>query len=168
MQVEVGVMEYTPDPQQVRAVADFFLFLGDTMARKSEHFELEAKCTPEELHVLRVLAWHSPLMVKEIAQAAPAMSLSKMTRVLDRLEAQGYITRTLNREDRRSFVVALTEPGTLMIKRLMQKFDELVQDLLTTLTPAERLLLTELFARIQSNWHAAIDQENKPVTRRSS
>ena len=45
----------------------------------------------------------------------------------------------------------------------MQKFDEFVQDLLTTLTPAERLLLTELFARIQSNWHEAVDRENKPV-----
>jgi DNA-binding MarR family transcriptional regulator len=168
MQVEVGVMEYTPDPQQVRAVADFFMFLGDAMVRKSEHFELEARCTPEELRVLRVLMWRSPLMVKEIAQAVPTMSLSKMTRVLDRLEALGYITRTLNREDRRSFVVALTEPGTLMVKRLMQKFDEFVRDLLVTLSPAERLMLTELFGRIQSNWHDAVEQESKPVARRSS
>jgi DNA-binding MarR family transcriptional regulator len=163
-------MEHIPDPQQVRAVTDFFLFLGDAMVRKSGHFEMEAKCTPEELHVLRVLMWRSPLMVKEIAQAVPAMSLSKMTRVLDRLEAVGYITRALNREDRRSFVVTLTEPGTLMVKRLMQKFDEFVRDLLVTLSPAERLMLTELFGRIQSNWPDAVDQENKPVipARRSS
>jgi DNA-binding MarR family transcriptional regulator len=155
-------MERAPDPQQIRAVFAFVMFLGDNLALTSQHFEDEVKCSPQELNVMRVLSLHGPLMVKDIAHAIPSISLNKLTRVLDSLETRGYVTRTLNREDRRSFLVSLTEPGALLFRQFIQHIDEVAQGILKPLTPTERLMLVELFAKIQANWHDAAGQENRP------
>ena len=155
-------MEHVPDPQQVRAVFDFMMFLGETLGHTAQHFEHETLCSPEEINVLRMLSLGSPLMVKEIAQAMPGMNLSKLTRVLDSLEEQGYITRTLNREDRRSFLIAPTEQGRLMAGKFAHDIEGIAQSILTPLTPTERLVLVELFAKIRANWSDAIGQEDGP------
>jgi DNA-binding MarR family transcriptional regulator len=152
------VMEHVPDTQQVHAVFEFMMFLGDTLGRTSQQFEEETLCSPEEANVLQTLTRRGPLMIKEIAQTIPGMSLSKLTRVLDSLETQGYITRTLNRQDRRSFLVAPTEQGTLVVGRFTHALEELAQRMLTALTPTERLVLVELFAKIRANWSEITDQ----------
>ncbi len=157
-------MEPIPDPQQVRAVFEFMMFLGDTLGRTSQHFEDETLCSPEEATVLQMLSMRSPLMVKEIAQAMPGMSLSKLTRVLDGLETQGYITRTLNRQDRRSFLVAATEQGRLLAGRFVHNLENIANGMLAALTPTERLVLVELFAKIRANWSDAADQQTRPPT----
>src|SRR5437763_11780486 len=104
-------MEHDLDSSQTRAVLDFMLFLNDTLSRTSQHFEDETLCSPEEANIISLLSRRGPLMVKEIAQALPGMDPSKLTRVLDSLEKQGYATRTLNREDRRSILVTPTARG---------------------------------------------------------
>ncbi len=153
-------MEHVPNPQQVHAVFDFMMFLAETLGHTTQHFEDETLCSPEETSVLRAISLRGPLMVKEIAQAMPGMSLSKLTRVLDSLEKQGYVTRTLNREDRRSFLVAPTEQGKLLVRRFIHDLERVAQGMLTALTPTERLVLVELFAKIRANWRDTIDQEN--------
>ena len=80
-------MESPPDPQQARAVFDFMMFLGDTLSRSMQRFEVQTTCSPAEVDVLRVLAQRGPLAVKEIARSIPGLSLSKLTRVLDELES---------------------------------------------------------------------------------
>jgi len=91
-------------------------------------------------------------MVTEIAQALPGMDPSKLTRVLDSLEKQGYATRTLNREDRRSFLVTPTERGMQLLETFTAQLQGLAQGMLTILTPTERLVLVELFTKIQTTW----------------
>jgi len=96
-------------------------------------------------------------MVKEIAQAMPGMDPSKLTRVLDSLEKQGYAIRTLNRGDRRSFLVTPTERGMQLLEAFTAQLQGLAQGMLTTLTPTERLVLVELFTKIQTNWSRSQD-----------
>ena len=151
-------MEQDSDSSQARAVLDFMLFLNDTMSRISQHFESETLCSPEEANVIALLSRRGPLMVKEIAQAMPGMDPSKLTRILDSLEKQGYATRTLNREDRRSFLVAPTERGMQLLETFMYQLKELAQGVLTPLTPIERLMLIELFTKVQTNWSRSQDE----------
>lgn len=155
-------MEQVPDPQQTHAVLEFMMFLGEALGRTSQDFENENLCSHEETNVLQALAQRGPLMVKEIAQTMPGMSLSKLTRVLDSLETQGYVTRTLNREDRRSFLVTPTEEGLQLLGRFVHGLEEAAQGMLLTLTSTERLVLVELFTKIRANWDSTISQENKP------
>ncbi len=143
---------------QARAVLDFMLFLNDTLSRTSQRFENETLCSPEEANVISVLSQHGPLMVKDIAQAMPGIDSSKLTRILDSLEKQGYATRTLNRGDRRSFLVAPTERGMQLLETFTQQLKELAEGVLTPLTPIERLMLVELFTKIQTNWTRLQDE----------
>ncbi len=145
-------MEHDLDSSQTRAVLDFMLFLNDTLSRTSQHFEDETLCSPEEANIISLLSRRGPLMVKEIAQALPGMDPSKLTRVLDSLEKQGYATRTLNREDRRSFLVTPTERGMQLLETFTAQLQGLAQGMLTILTPTERLVLVELFTKIQTTW----------------
>jgi DNA-binding MarR family transcriptional regulator len=122
-------------------------------------------CSYDEASVLRVLAQRGPLMVKQIAQALPGINLSKLTRILDSLENQSYITRTLNREDRRSFLVAPTEQGMQLLETFIRKLEGLGQGMLKALTATERLVLVELFAKIQANWDDLTSPEDEKTAR---
>lgn len=150
-------IEATPDPQQVRAVFDFMMYLGETLSRNTWLFEDQTTSSPSEVEVLRVLAQRGPLVVKEIARAIPGLSLSKLTRVLDKLESEQRITRTLNRQDRRSFLVTPTEEGLALIGGLLQGLESIAQSMLTALTPTERLMLVELFAKIHASGQVAVE-----------
>ncbi len=77
---------------------------------------------------------------------------------------KGYITRTLNRQDRCSFLVAVTEQGTLLAGRFIHNLEDVAQGMLAALTPTERLVLVELFAKIRANWSNAADQQTRPAT----
>src|SRR6266702_4118387 len=133
-------MEHDLDSSQTRAVLDFMLFLNDTLSRTSQHFEDETLCSPEEANIISLLSRRGPLMVKEIAQAMTGMDPSKLTRVLDSLEKQGYATRTLNREDRRSLLITPTEQGIQLLETFTAQLQGRAQCILTRLTPTERLV----------------------------
>ncbi len=142
---------------QARAVLDFMLFLNDTLSRTSQHFEQETLCSPEEANIISLLSKRGPLMVKEITQALVGIDPSKLTRILDSLEKQGYAIRTLNREDRRSFLITPTEQGRQLLGAFTAHLQELAQGMLSSLTPTERLVLVELFTKIQSNGYQSAD-----------
>jgi len=144
-------MENDLESAQARAVLDFMFFLNDTLSRTSRNFEQEALCSPEEANVISLLSKRGPLMVKEIAQAMVGIEPSKLTRILDSLEKQGYATRTLNREDRRSFLITPTEQGIQLLSGFTAHLQDLAQGILSSLTPTERLILIELFRKIQAN-----------------
>jgi len=82
-------MESEPNLEQIRAVQDFMMFLGERMSQTNYQFEHTMHCSPEEVSVLYVLAERSPLMVKEIARSLHGVGVSKLTRILDQLEEQG-------------------------------------------------------------------------------
>ena len=150
-------MDNDLESSQTRAVLDFMLFLNDTLSRTSKLFEHETLCSPDEASVLSLLARRGPLMVKEIAQGMAGIDASKLTRILDSLEKHGYAARTLNRGDRRSFLVTPTERGRRLLDVFTGQLGDLAQDLLAALTPVERLILVELFTKVQANWNQRQD-----------
>lgn len=157
----MAAMESGLNPEQTRAVQDFMMFLGERMGQTNYQFEHTMHCSPEEVSVLYILAERSPLMVKEIARGLQGVGMSKLTRLLDQLEEQGYISRSLNLEDRRSFHVSLTEQGKVLCEHLEQQMAALAENIMRALTPIERLLLVELFAKVRANWSAdSIDQRD--------
>ncbi|MFN8060232.1 MAG: MarR family transcriptional regulator [Vicinamibacterales bacterium] len=63
-----------------------------------------------EAHILTHLVGAGPSTVAELHEAF-GHRRSTLTSILDRLEARGFATRATSRRDRRTFVVALTDPG---------------------------------------------------------
>lgn len=70
----------------------------------------------EEFDVLVHLAWarNETLMLQELTSSmvlSASLTRSGITRLLDRMERDGLVRRTLSREDRRRFDVSLTAKG---------------------------------------------------------
>jgi DNA-binding MarR family transcriptional regulator len=156
----VSVVEQDKDRAHGRVVLDFLMFLSDTLSRTSHDFESKTACSPEEATLIRIVTEHGALKVKDIAQALPGMDPSKLTRVLDGLEQNAYVTRRVNPEDRRSFLITPTANGIKLLERFTQELDSLAQAMLAPLTQTERLILVELFHKIRHNWKEnAVDQD---------
>ena len=63
-----------------------------------------------EAHLLNFVQVYGPCRVGELTRVMGTQK-STMTSMVDRLEERGLLTRDANPEDRRSFLVAVTEAG---------------------------------------------------------
>lgn len=83
----------------------------------------DVELTLEEFDVLVHLAW-APDGVQPLRQLVASMvsgyqlSRSGLTRLLDRMERDGLIERTLSRADRRQFDVAISDQGREVFDRV--------------------------------------------------
>jgi DNA-binding MarR family transcriptional regulator len=83
--------------------------------------------TQAEAHVLSHLADRGQATVADIHQAF-GHKRSTLTSILDRLEARELITRDVNADDRRSFVVALTRQGRTLATKVAAHLERLETD----------------------------------------
>ena len=92
----------------------------------------EEDLTLEEFDVLVHLAW-ARARVLPLRQLVAAMvsgyqlSRSGLTRVLDRMERDGLVERSLSREDRRQFDVTITDQGSAVFDRVWPGHSEGIQ-----------------------------------------
>ena len=87
------------------------------------------------------------MMVKEVSEKSPDLSLSTLTRILDNLEGKGSIIRKLNQEDRRSFLVEITENGQRIVAGLNKFIEQMAELMLKNLTPSERIMMIDLYKK---------------------
>lgn len=99
--------------------------IGEYMVEASRAYGVE----PVEGHVLSYTTLYGPCPVSELSRVF-GYKPSTLTGMLDRLEARGMLTRELNPDDRRSFLVRVTEEGARVARALRAKleaFEEEVQ-----------------------------------------
>jgi len=87
----------------------------------------DVSVTQAEAHVLSHLADRGQATVADIHQAF-GHKRSTLTSILDRLEARELITREVNADDRRSFVVALTRQGRTLAAKVAAHLERLESD----------------------------------------
>jgi DNA-binding MarR family transcriptional regulator len=88
--------------------------------------------------------------VTDLARAAE-VNPGAMTRLLDRLEAKGLVTRTADPADRRALNIELTESG-LAIWQDINKCGERVRErAMAGMNDEERSMLTQLLERARNN-----------------
>ena len=75
--------------------------------------------TVSEWRVLATLQDRDALSVGRVAQIT-LLKPSTVTRILDRMEADGYVERLVNAEDRRVTPVRITESGAQVVARLVK------------------------------------------------
>jgi DNA-binding MarR family transcriptional regulator len=71
-----------------------------------------------------------------------------MVTLLDRLQEAGYITRTRNPTNRRTYVLSLTDEGRTALEGMRQAVADRDAQFTAPLTPAEQQRLTELLSRL--------------------
>lgn len=93
--------------------------------------------------VLRLLSLHSPVAQKDLVYLLGIRSQS-LGELLGKLEAQGLVRRSPNPDDKRTYVVEITEAG----RRAVEDQDVHVDDPFTVLDSEERRHLAELLDRV--------------------
>jgi DNA-binding MarR family transcriptional regulator len=100
--------------------------------------------------VLSAIAAGPPQTQLALAQTL-GLDKTTLTSLLDRLEARGYVTRSLDNHDRRARIPALTPSGVEVQRRVARARDAAEAAVLCGFTDAERLLLRDLLARLASD-----------------
>ncbi len=90
-----------------------------------------------QIHTIEVLGNHPNLRMKELAEKI-GVTTGTMTVMVDRLEAKGLVERKPHPEDRRSYVVDLTEKGRESFKSHHALHMKLTEDIASPLTKEER------------------------------
>lgn len=90
--------------------------------------------------VLAALKTHGPHTAGELAERE-RVSAPSMTRTVNCLEEEGYLTRTPSDEDRRKVIVALTDAGRAVVEETVRRRDAWLEQALAELSPAERATL---------------------------
>lgn len=91
---------------------------------------------PGEGHLLSYLVPYGPSPIAELIRVF-GQKQSTMTSMLDRLEALSLVERQVNPNDRRSFVIHVTEKGREVAARLQVIVDELEQAIEGRVKPAD-------------------------------
>lgn len=137
-------------------------FISALLSRVDEldhRFEVTANIGKQELTVLTLLADNGTMRVKDIVAQLVGVSPSTLTRILDRLESDKLVKRTLNPQDRRSFRITLAEWGAEIVENYNEELELIARQMLLPLTPAERMMLAEW----QSDMATALLSPERPI-----
>src|SRR5215212_9476818 len=102
-----------------------------------------------EFSVLHYLRDAGPLSQQALGRAL-RVNPSNLVALLDALQADGLIVRARDPEDRRRHLVGLTESGNRRLRRAKQAAEEAEQELLASLSPAERRAFVDVLERLTS------------------
>jgi DNA-binding MarR family transcriptional regulator len=97
--------------------------------------------------MLATLAEYGPISQIELARRC-GIDQSDIVAALDGLEAGGMVTRSPDPSDRRRKSVAIRPAGRARLEQLGRVLDGVQDELLSSLTPAERDQLVALLARV--------------------
>lgn len=113
---------------------------------EAQHFKA-FDLTPPQFGVLEALAHLGPMKMCDIGNKL-LMSGANVTGVVDRLEKKGLVRRVSDAEDRRMFLIHLTEGGSKLIASFFPKHAEQIEAFTRVLTAKEKHQLTELLKKL--------------------
>jgi DNA-binding MarR family transcriptional regulator len=104
--------------------------------------------TAQQYNVLRLLRADHPEPVPTLRLVGRLVSRAPdVTRMLDKLEARGLISRTRSTADRRAVLVGITEPGVALLDEIADPLRDCHARQLGHLAPDELASLTALLKR---------------------
>jgi DNA-binding MarR family transcriptional regulator len=109
----------------------------------------ELGITSQQASVLFMVASGKCLLAAELAREY-GIDASAVTRLIDRLEKRGLLTRVRSSEDRRAVRLALTPEGQAIAARMPPIFNGVLDKLLVDLTAEEVGFLKSMLRRILS------------------
>lgn len=104
-------------------------------------------CVPDvqvrQVAVMTIVAEHGAVSQSRVTDLT-GVNRSLMVKLVDELEANGWVVRERNREDRRSYALRLTTAGTRALRGLHADLDRGESELTKVLTPPEAHRLKQL------------------------
>ncbi|MER6301298.1 MarR family transcriptional regulator [Kitasatospora sp. NPDC001539] len=115
-----------------------------------------------DLYALNVLELGGPMTPGELG-ARTGLTTGPTTRLIDRLEAAGYVRRTPSPDDRRKVIVEpVGRPAAL--DEAMAPARQRIGELLAGYSPEQREVLFDYFARAADAYQAAVEELRESST----
>ena len=95
----------------------------------------------------------------DLSQLA-TQSRTNMTRIVDSLVVRGWVSRSSSDVDRRRIVLAITDGGVALVKRLLPQFHPRLSSFLTVLSSKEKQVMTQALQKIAVSLHSYGRREN--------
>jgi len=108
------------------------------------------RMTFSQWNILRALGKFGPMPMSRLSEhmlVAPA----NITGLVDRLEKKGYVERKREAQDRRLFMIELTENGQRIQEAITQQFQAYVKRVFSSLSDKEREVLLRLLSQVRSS-----------------
>ena len=152
---------HAPDAAAVKAVRQFNRFYTARIGALGAYLGSEMSLT--DVRVLYALAHHEKPVASEIGKAL-GLDPGYLSRILRRFDKAGWLTRLPHPADARQSLLALTEAGHAAFAPLQQRSRDEAAGLLAPLPVAERQLVVEAMATVQTLLDPARRPSTKPVT----
>jgi DNA-binding MarR family transcriptional regulator len=153
---EASTRRRTTGPRETPQLLAFDLLLRTASELDQQVAALlkPAAVTPAQYNVLRILrsAGQEGLPCGEISRRLVRQD-PDVTRLLDRLEALGFVARSRDTQDRRVVVARLTGAGSRLLSTLGPAIDELHARQFEALTKTEFRTLGDLLQRMRASDH---------------
>lgn len=136
------------EPSAVEAALMLFRVSADGLLAFDTYLA-ELKMTAGRMSVLTILNREplEPLSPSVLADRA-GVTRATMTGLLDRLERDRLVKRSLDRHDRRKATVALTAKGQAFLDKAMPGYYQRIAGMMSGLSPTEHRALTDMLYRI--------------------
>ncbi|QGQ94396.1 MarR family transcriptional regulator [Paenibacillus psychroresistens] len=142
-------MSTTLDLNHVEAYSEFMQEIGQEMKQYSECFQGSCQLNRTEFTLIDVLRRQGSMMMKDLSTYLMDVSLSTLTRLIDRLEADNYVKRSTDPKDRRCFMISLTDKAAAILEGYPKLTSELAAEMLKSLTEAEQATLMQLIQKMR-------------------
>jgi DNA-binding MarR family transcriptional regulator len=114
--------------------------------------------TAPQYNVLRILRGAGSAGLPTLAIRDRLVDLSPgITRLVDRLESEGYVTRDRDGDDRRQVTCRITPAGTALLAKLDRPIDQADQAVVANLSAGEQRTLVRLLDIVRSGFTADRD-----------
>ena len=117
------------------------------LARRLRALDLPDGLTNERLSTLATIAAHEPISVSALAKAE-IVSLPTMSRMVAKLEVEGFVKRREDKFDSRGVLVSTTAKGRVTYQRATQQSLTDLQDTLSTLKPEQLAAIRTLLSSL--------------------
>lgn len=141
--------------QQHRLIHDIYVLLDDGDRRILETLKL----APLEFAVLQRLDVAQGRRLTDVGTELLCVK-STITRVVDRLEADGLVRRTPDPDDRRAQRLLLTTPGVSVRDDAVRLHDDAIQGRMSVLSLDEQLLLRDLLEKLRTGLQRQLAKAN--------
>lgn len=112
--------------------------------------------TPLEITVLNIVTSKSDIIIKDIIDILNIPN-STLTNVVNRLEKKNLVERVINKNDKRSYGLKITDKGKEMFNKHEKYEEKLFKKILFPLSIDERLKFIKSLNKIYNNF---IEEEN--------
>lgn len=106
-----------------------------------------------QLRILSVLSANSPITQRQLMDILDVRSGS-LSEILGKMETEGYITRTPNKQDKRGVDVTLTPAGLEAAAQMQVHRGNAVQDFFSCLSQEEKEQLSLLLEKLLEDWRS--------------